>query len=101
MAELISQLSEPSVWDDPQKAQGLNKEKVNLEKELNKFIKLEEAIKDSIELSEIAIEEEDGDALEGIALEIAEHAIFLLCKNRAAASDAPEVNICLMLLLSP
>ena len=77
MAELISQLSEPSVWDDPQKAQGLNKEKVNLEKELNKFIKLEEAIKDSIELSEIAIEEEDGDALEGIALEIAEHAILL------------------------
>ena len=32
--ELISKLSEPSAWDDPQKAQGLNKEKVNLEKEL-------------------------------------------------------------------
>ena len=54
------------LWDDLKKAQGLNKEKVNLEKELNKFFKLEEAIKDSIELSEIAYEEEDNDALEGI-----------------------------------
>ncbi len=77
MEELISKLSDPSAWDDPKTAQELNKQKVNLEKELDKFFKLEESIQDSIELAEIAIEEDDNAALEGIANEISEHEVLL------------------------
>ena len=77
MEELISKLSDPSAWDDPKTAQELNKQKVNLEKELDKFFKLEESISDSIELAEIAIEEDDNAALEGIANEISEHEVLL------------------------
>ena len=67
---LTEQLSEPSIWDDPKAAQEINKEKVYIERELEKFIALEESINDSIELAEIAIEENDTSALEEIAQEI-------------------------------
>jgi peptide chain release factor 2 len=63
-------LSDTKIWDDPQKAQEINKEKVYLEKELVKFNNLDVAIKDSIELAEIAIEEDDSSALEEISKEI-------------------------------
>ena len=63
-------MSDTKIWDDPQKAQEINKEKVYLEKELVKFNNLDVAIKDSIELAEIAIEEDDSSALEEISKEI-------------------------------
>ena len=44
MEELISKLSDPSAWDDPKTAQELNKQKVNLEKELDTKITVEEPI---------------------------------------------------------
>ena len=62
LEKVIEQLSDPTIWDDPKKAQELNKEKVHIEKELTKFNVLESAIQDSIELTEIAIEEEDNSA---------------------------------------
>ena len=70
LEKIIEQLSDPAIWDDPKKAQELNKEKVHIEKELTKFNVLESAIQDSIELTEIAIEEEDNSALEEISNEI-------------------------------
>ena len=63
LEKIIEQLSDPAIWDDPKQAQELNKEKVHIEKELTKFNVLESAIQDSIELTEIAIEEEDNSAL--------------------------------------
>ena len=63
-------MSDSAIWDDPQKAQELNKNKVYLEKELKKFQDLENSIKDSVELAEIAIEEEDSSALDEISEEI-------------------------------
>ncbi|MDA7553854.1 peptide chain release factor 2 [Gammaproteobacteria bacterium] len=68
--EVTLKLSDPSVWDDPQKAQDFNKEKVYLERELLKFHQLEESIQDALELAEIAIEEDDASALEEIANEM-------------------------------
>ena len=55
------------VWDDPKAAQELNKGKVYLERELSKFITLENSIKDSLELAEMAIEEDDVSTLEEIS----------------------------------
>ena len=53
--ELTEKLNDPKVWDDPKKAQELNKERVHLEKEVTRFIDLDQAIKDSSELSELAL----------------------------------------------
>ena len=77
LKELIEKLSEPSIWDDPKTAQEVNKQKVYLERELNKFSVLAESISDSIELAEIAIEENDNLALEEIAKEISKNEIAL------------------------
>ena len=77
LKELTEKLSEPSIWDDPKSAQEVNKQKVYLERELNKFSVLAESISDSIELAEIAIEENDNLALEEIAKEISKNEIAL------------------------
>ena len=77
LKELTEKLSEPSIWDDPKTAQEVNKQKVYLERELNKFSVLAESISDSIELAEIAIEENDNLALEEIAKEISKNEIAL------------------------
>ena len=61
------------VWDDPKSAQELNKGKVYLERELSKFITLENSIKDSLELAEIAIEEDDVSTLEEISNDLLRH----------------------------
>ena len=61
------------VWDDPKAAQELNKGKVYLERELSKFITLENSIKDSLELAEMAIEEDDVSTLEEISNDLLRH----------------------------
>ena len=61
------------VWDDPKAAQELNKGKVYLERELSKFITLESSIKDSLELAEMAIEEDDVSTLEEISNDLLRH----------------------------
>ena len=61
------------VWDDPKAAQELNKGKVYLERELSRFITLENSIKDSLELAEMAIEEDDVSTLEEISNDLLRH----------------------------
>jgi peptide chain release factor 2 len=61
------------VWDDPKAAQELNKGKVYLERELSKFTTLENSIKDSLELAEMAIEEDDVSTLEEISNDLLRH----------------------------
>ena len=68
--ELTENLNDPNVWDDPKKAQELNKERVHLEKEVTRVTDLDQAIKDSSELSELALSENDEEALEGLVEEI-------------------------------
>ncbi len=76
-SEILKELSNPEIWEDPKTAQELNREKVYLERELAKFNQLESSIHDSVELAEIAIEEDDSLALEEISEEIAKNAVAL------------------------
>jgi len=64
-------LSEASVWNDPDKAQELNKERSFLEKILLKFNELNDSINDISELLDLAILEEDEKAMKDISKEIA------------------------------
>ena len=63
-------LSEASVWNDPDKAQELNKERSFLEKILLKCNELNNSINDISELLDLAILEEDVKALKDISKEI-------------------------------
>ena len=63
-------LSEASVWNDPDKAQELNKERSFLEKILLKCNELNNSINDISELLDLAILEEDEKALKDISKEI-------------------------------
>jgi peptide chain release factor 2 len=63
-------LSEASVWNDPDKAQELNKERSFLEKILVKFNELNDSINDISELLDLAILEEDEKAIKDISKEI-------------------------------
>ncbi|MFL2692830.1 MAG: peptide chain release factor 2 [Gammaproteobacteria bacterium] len=77
LSEIIQKLSNPEIWEDPKTAQELNKEKVHLERELSRFRELESSIQDSVELAEIAIEEEDNSAIAEISEEILKNAVAL------------------------
>jgi|TARA_B110000914_G_C15516364_1_gene473816 peptide chain release factor 2 len=63
-------LSVPDIWDDPNNAQNLNKERVSIEKTLKAFNELQGSISDAHELTEIAIEEDDEDSINGILLDL-------------------------------
>ncbi|MEC7917772.1 MAG: peptide chain release factor 2 [Pseudomonadota bacterium] len=68
--ELLKELSNPDLWEDQEKAQSINKEKVRLEKELSSFNDLSSAIKDSLELFEILSQENDESSLKEISEEV-------------------------------
>ena len=59
-------LEDAAVWDDPQQAQALGKEKAELENIVHKLDELDRAAADSMELLELAKMEEDEETLEQI-----------------------------------
>jgi len=63
-------LSDPSLWDDPSKAQVINKERSSLEKVLSNFNLLNNSVNDISELLELVIQEGDVGAIEEISTEI-------------------------------
>jgi len=70
---LAQLLSDPNVWDDPKKAQELNKERVGIEKSLTIFDDLNLSIQDASELIEIAIQDQDNDSIEEISVDVAKN----------------------------
>ena len=73
----MEELSNPDLWEDQEKAQSINKEKVRLEKELSSFNDLSSAIKDSLELFEILSQENDENSLKEISEEVTKNEKFL------------------------
>ena len=63
-------MSDPSLWDDPSKAQVINKERSSLEKVLSNFNLLNNSVNDISELLELVIQEGDVGAIEEISTEI-------------------------------
>ncbi len=63
LEEVNGLLEDPNVWNDAEKAQKLGKEKRSLESVVNTLQSLENGLKDSQELFEMAKEEDDDDTL--------------------------------------
>lgn len=67
---MLRELEDPTVWNDPEKAQGLGKEKVALEGVVNSIEQLEQALNDAAELIDIAVEEKDEATLEEVIADL-------------------------------
>lgn len=61
LEEVLRQLEDPQVWNNPKEAQALGKEKTQLETIVETITQVEQGANDSFEMLELAQEEEDHD----------------------------------------
>ncbi|RFF28667.1 MULTISPECIES: peptide chain release factor 2 [unclassified Wenzhouxiangella] len=67
LEEVTRELEDPSVWDDPEHAQKLGKERSDLDRSVSAQRAVIEGVSDAADLLELAQEEEDEDTLESVA----------------------------------
>ncbi len=70
LTEVLRELEDPKIWDDPEKAQTLGKERGQLELVVNNLVRLDKGIADAEELLAMAVEEDDEDSVEMVALDL-------------------------------
>ena len=71
LAEVELELGEPSVWDDPERAQRLGKERASLEAIVSTIDTLSDGLADCSELLQMAVDEEDADSVAEVESELA------------------------------
>lgn len=69
LAELQEELNDPSIWNQPEKTQTLGKERAQLESVVTMMTALANQLRDTEELYELALAENDNDTLNSIAEE--------------------------------
>ena len=69
LQEVLNALNDPSVWEDLEKSQELNKERSKLEKSLNQISSIEQRLQDSEVMLELAVSEKDEEMLVELAAE--------------------------------
>jgi len=62
----LRELEDPSIWDDREKAQALGRERGQLEVVVDTISELERVLRDSIELLELAVEEDDEETVASV-----------------------------------
>lgn len=72
LTEVEFELAEPTVWDDPDRAQELGRERAALEGVVKGLDKLEEGLNDSHDMLEIAAEDDDDEAIDETRAEVVE-----------------------------
>ncbi|WP_121494628.1 peptide chain release factor 2 [Teredinibacter turnerae] len=70
LAEVELELAEPDVWNHPQRAQALGRERSSLELVVATIENLDEGVGDCRDLIDLAVEENDEDSLEDVQSEI-------------------------------
>ena len=59
LTEITRELEDPAIWDTPEKAQALGKERAQLEQVVSGLTKLDSTLNESLELLELSAEEDD------------------------------------------
>ncbi|WP_115897893.1 peptide chain release factor 2 [Marinomonas pollencensis] len=72
LEEVNRELEDPEVWNDPEYAQKLGKERSALEAVVDTLESMESGLEDAKELLELAVEEDDEDSVEAVKLELAD-----------------------------
>lgn len=70
MVEVSRELEDPSVWDNPDNAQALGRERASLEAVVDTILSLETGLSDAQELLDMAVEEQDADAVAEVESEL-------------------------------
>ncbi|NLQ18311.1 peptide chain release factor 2 [Marinomonas sp. M1K-6] len=70
LEEVNRELEDPAIWNDPEYAQKLGKERAALEAVVETLDSMESGLSDSKELLDIAVEENDAESVEAVELEL-------------------------------
>lgn len=70
LEEVVRELEDPSVWEKPELAQALGRERAQLEQVVHQLQQLTQSIKDTMELFEMAREEDDESIIHDVAHEL-------------------------------
>ena len=70
LEEVSRELENPDVWNDPEKAQGLGRERASLEGVVGTLDTVSSVLDENAELLEMAIEEQDADILDSVVAEL-------------------------------
>ncbi len=70
LTELQRELEHPEIWNNPERAQELGRERARLEKDVNVLDRLEVGLTEAGELLELAGEEQDADVVDSIAKDL-------------------------------
>ena len=94
MTEVTRELEQPDVWNDPERAQSLGRERAGLERIVETLSKLSTGLNDAQELLELAAEENDEGAMGEIAadLESMERQVADLEFQRMFAGEMDAAN---------
>jgi len=66
----LRELEDPKIWDKPERAQALGKERGQLEQVVNTLVRMERGVSDAEELLAMAVEEEDEATVETVAADL-------------------------------
>ncbi|MEJ2384863.1 MAG: peptide chain release factor 2 [Xanthomonadales bacterium] len=72
LEEVSRELENPDVWNDPEKAQELGRERARLDNIVDTLQSLESGLEDAGEMLDLAIEEQDEETVEAIAADLAD-----------------------------
>ncbi len=70
LEEVTRELEQPDIWNDPERAQALGKERAQLEDIVGLFSRLENGIGDAADLLELARAEDDEDTVASVAADL-------------------------------
>jgi len=70
LEEVVGELEDPDVWNDPERAQALGKERVALEQVVDVLDQLRDQLNDAAELLEMAAEENDEDTINSVVVDL-------------------------------
>jgi peptide chain release factor 2 len=71
LTEVLRELEDPEIWNNPERAQSLGKERVVLEEVVQTIETLDAGLADARDLLSMAVEEGDGDAVDAVADDVA------------------------------
>ena len=72
LEEILLELEDPAVWNDPERAQKLGKERATLQNIVDVVDSLDSGLTDAADLLELAREEDDQDTVDAVSSDLAE-----------------------------
>jgi peptide chain release factor 2 len=70
LAEVTRELEDPAIWNTPDKAQELGRERARLEEVVNTLDRIKSGLKDGSELLDLAVSENDESTMQGVETDV-------------------------------